>query len=84
MTLFPHIPHTQGIIEISLKTPKTHILYKKENFPTKNTKLIPHTTKKKLPGYYTQKFPFLSITLRFHILRNMLKALLQHSLLLRM
>ena len=58
MTLFPHLPHTQGIIEISLKPPKKPIYYtKKENFPTKNTKPIPHTTKKKLPGY-PQEFPF--------------------------
>lgn len=58
MTLFPHIPHTQGIIEISLKPPKPHILYKKREFPHKEHKKHPHTTKKKLPGYYTQKFPF--------------------------
>ena len=59
MTLFPHIPHTQGIIEISLKPPKPHILYKKKRIsPQRTQKTPPHTTKKKLPGYYTQKFPF--------------------------
>ena len=52
MTLFPIYPHTQGIIEISLKTPKTpYIIQKKKEFPQSEPKTNPHTTKKKLSGY---------------------------------
>ena len=39
-------PHTQGIIEISLKPPKTHILYKKREFPHKEYKKTPPHYKK--------------------------------------
>ena len=77
-------PHTQGIIEISLKPPKKPIYYtKKENFPTKNTKSIP-TLQKRNSQVITPRSFFLSITLRFHILQSMLKALQLPPLLLRM
>ena len=50
MTLFPHLPHTQGIIEISLKPPKKPIYYtKKREFPHKEHKTNPPYNKKETP-----------------------------------
>ena len=60
MTLFPHLPHTQGIIEISLKPPKTHILYKKREFPHKEHKTNPPHYKKETPRLLHPKVSFLS------------------------
>lgn len=47
MTPIPKMLYIQGNIEISLKPPKTHILYKKREFPQSEPKSNPHATKKK-------------------------------------
>ena len=53
MTLFPHLPHTQGIIEISLKPPKTpYIIQKKRISPQRTQKHTPTLQKKKLSRFY--------------------------------
>ena len=47
MTSLPKIPHLQGIIEISLKTPKNpYIIQKRKNFPTQNPNPIPTQQKR--------------------------------------
>ena len=52
MTLFPTYPIPRELLKYPLNPQKPIYYTKKENFPTKNTKKHPHTTKKKLSRFY--------------------------------